>query len=193
MIHVKTGPMFSSKSAVLIERYNNIWNKDRVVCFKPKVDSRDYGIIKSRTSETKIDAICIEKLEDIYKYIDSATRTIFIDEIEFLEGDVHVLLDLSINYDIDFYISGLNMTSEQEPFGIMPNVLAIADEIEILPASCYDCNKDAAYTYYELQDKRDTVKVGNDGYIPLCASCLKKRREKEKQESDLIKLTYKRK
>lgn len=175
MIHVKTGPMFSSKSAVMIERYNNIWNKEKVVCFKPKKDDRDLGIIKSRTSDTKIEAYCIKNLEEILDYITPKTRTIFIDEIQFLEGDVLVLLELSIMRDIDIYASGLNMTSEQVPFGIMPNVLAVADEIEILKASCFDCNKDAYYSYYESGDKTDEVLVGSDGYIPLCASCLKKR------------------
>lgn len=174
MIHVKTGPMFSSKSAVMIERYNNIWNKEKVMCFKPKKDDRDFGIIKSRTSDTQINAICIKNLEEIYNYINPNIRTIFIDEIQFLEGDVYVLLDLSINHDIDIYASGLNMTSEQVPFGIMPNVMAIADEITILKASCFDCNKDACYSYYEA-GKTEEVVVGSDGYIPLCASCLKKR------------------
>lgn len=178
MIHVKTGPMFSSKSAVLIERYNNIWNKEKVVCFKPRVDDRDFGIIKSRTTDTKIDAYCIRDLSEIYSYINDQTRTIFIDEIQFLTGDVSVLLDLSINRDIDFYVSGLNMTSEQVPFGLMPQVLAVADEIEILRASCFDCNKDAQFSYYEAGGKESTILVGSDGYIPLCASCLKKRREK---------------
>ena len=187
MIHVKTGPMFSSKSASLIERYNNIWNKEKVMCFKPKVDDRDLGIIKSRTSDTKIEAICIQDLDEIYEHIDEKIRTIFIDEIQFLTGDVSVLLNLSINHDIDFYVSGLNMTSEQKPFGIMPQVLAVADEIEILPASCYDCNKDAAYSYYEAGDKNGTILVGSDGYIPLCASCLRKR------NSNYPKLTYKNK
>lgn len=187
MIHVKTGPMFSSKSASLIERYNNIWNKEKVMCFKPKVDDRDMGIIKSRTSDIKIPAICINNLDEIYDHIDEKTRTIFIDEIQFLDGDVSVLLNLSINNDIDFYISGLNMTSEQKPFGIMPQVLAVADEIEILPASCFDCNKDASYSYYEAGDKSGTILVGSDGYIPLCASCLKKR------QGGYLTYSYKRK
>ena len=166
MIHVKTGPMFSSKSAGLIERYNNIWNKEKVMCFKPKVDNRDFGIIKSRTSKEQIEGVQNKIIE---------TMTIFIDEIQFLTGDVRILLNLSINKDIDFYICGLNMTSEQVPFGIMPNILAIADDIDILPASCYDCNKDAYYTYYKEGVKTSDIVVGSDQYIPLCANCLRKR------------------
>ena len=188
MIHVKTGPMFSSKSASLIERYNNIWNKEKVMCFKPKIDDRDLGIIKSRTSKEQIEAYCINDLSEILNYIKPNTMTIFIDEIQFLTGDVRLLLNLSINRDIDFYICGLNMTSEQVPFGIMPSVLAIADDIEILPASCFDCNKDAYFTYFKAGVKTDEVVVGSDQYIPLCANCLRKR-----YNGDAIKLEYKKK
>lgn len=188
MINVKTGPMFSSKSANLIEKYNNIWNKEKVMCFKPKIDDRDLGVIKSRTSDQQIEAYCINDLSEILDYIKEDTRTVFIDEIQFLKGDPRLLLNLSINRDIDFYVCGLNMTSEQEPFGIMPSIMAMADTIEILPASCFDCNKDAYYSYYKAGEKTGTVLVGSDDYIPLCANCLRKR-----HNGEAVKLTYKRK
>ena len=77
--------------------------------------------------------------------------------------------------DLDIYIAGLNMTSEQAPFGIMPQLLSIADEIEILHASCNECNRDAIYTYYDGKKKGDIL-VGNDNYIALCARCLRRKK-----------------
>ena len=46
---------------------------------------------------------------------------------QFLTGDVKSITDMSLYEDKDFYISGLAMTSELEPFGIMPNIMAVAD------------------------------------------------------------------
>ena len=175
MIKCYVGPMYSGKTAALINMYNRIWHKELVKCFKPKIDDRDLGIIKSRDYENGISAYCINDLEEMVNYIDSKTKTIFIDEVQFLTGDLNILLDLSINQNIDFYISGLSMTSEQKPFGILPNIMAISDEIEIVKGVCYDCNKEANYTYYD-GEKTNDILVGNANYMCLCASCLAKRK-----------------
>ena len=88
-----------------------------------------------------------------------------------------VLLYLSIVKNIDFYIAGLSLTSEQIPFGIMPNILAVADEIVHLKASCSDCNKTNAIYTYCLEEKENDILVGSTMYIPLCRDCLCKRRK----------------
>ena len=64
--------------------------------------------------------------------------------------------------------------SELKPFGIMPEIMAISDEIVLLHASCNDCNRDASYTYYNGSKDSDIL-VGNDNYIALCPKCLRKR------------------
>ena len=46
MITTFTGPMHSSKSETMIKYYNKIYNKDSILVFKPKVDTRDEGIIR---------------------------------------------------------------------------------------------------------------------------------------------------
>ena len=51
MITTFTGPMHSSKSETMIKYYNKIYNKDSILVFKPKVDTRDEGIIRSKGKE----------------------------------------------------------------------------------------------------------------------------------------------
>ena len=142
--------------------------------FKPKMDTRDYGVVKTRKGK-EINAILVDDIKDIPGYITDKINTIFIDEANFLKGDIKILLELSVMEDLDIYIAGLNMTSEQAPFGIMPQLLSIADEIEILHASCNECNRDAIYTYYDGKKKGDIL-VGNDNYIALCARCLRRKK-----------------
>ena len=175
MIKTFTGPMFSGKTTALLSTYFNMWNKKNILCFKPKMNVRDDGI-KSKNIKENVSAIEIEDLSEIYDYLKKNTRTIFIDEANFLKGDVGVLSSLSIDKNIDVYVCGLNMTSEQKPFGIMPDILAISDCIEIKKGYCTNCNRPASYTYFEGNKDSDIV-VGDDGYVTLCEECLRVRRK----------------
>lgn len=172
MIRLYTGPMFSGKTSSLIEIYNNMWNKDIIKVFKPKIDDREFGILKSRNSKEPINAILVSSLEEMNEYIDKKTKVIFIDEAQFLEGPAVYLLIWSMIYDIDLYISGLNMTSELKPFGIMPELMSIADEIVYYHGHCYFCNKKAQYTMF-MGSKKDDILVGDNqqGYVCVCKDC----------------------
>lgn len=177
MIKVFTGAMFSGKSTALVDTYMNIWNKKSCKCYSPKKDTRSGATLKSRNISEGIPAKAISNLSEIIDDFSEETRTIFIDEAQFLTGDVNCLVKLSTEFDIDIYVAGLNMTSEQEPFGIMAQILAVADEIQICKAVCYDCNKSANYSFC-LKEKDEEILVGNNEYIPLCGKCLVKRRMK---------------
>ncbi|UKI28362.1 MAG: hypothetical protein L6V78_05390 [Clostridium sp.] len=176
MIKVFTGPMFSGKSDALLKEYDKRYHKSRILLFKPKMDTRDYGVVKTRKGK-EINAILVDDIKDIPSYITDKINTIFLlMKLIFLKGDIKkFLLELSVMEDLDIYIAGLNMTSEQAPFGIMPQLLSIADEIEILHASCNECNRDAIYTYYDGKKKGDIL-VGNDNYMALCARCLRRKK-----------------
>lgn len=178
MIKLYTGPMFSGKSYELLKEYEKKFHKDKILMFKPKIDTRDYGVIKTRNNK-EVPAILISDLSEIYKYLSEKITTIFIDEANFIQGDIEVLIDLSIDKDLDIYIAGLNLTSELKPFGLMPQIMAISDEIVYLYASCNECNRDASYTYYN-GTKDDDILVGNDNYTALCSKCLRKVRTYQK-------------
>lgn len=185
MIKTFTGPMHSGKTEQMISVYNKIWNKDLIRVFKPLADTRDYCVMKSKTFDVEIPAIGITKFEDILEHIDDSTRTIFLDEVELMEGNINVLTFLSVVEDMDIYLGGLNMTSEQNPFLIMPQILAISDSVENVKASCYDCGREATYTYFE-GNKEGAVLVGDAGYLPLCPRCLVKKRGKAKIKKMLL-------
>ena len=84
-----------------------------------------------------------------------------------------ILNNLSINNDIDIYIAGLSQTSEHKPFGCMPNILAISNNIYNLKARC-SCGKTAYYTYCKV-NKKDDVLIGDIEYEPICRKCLVER------------------
>lgn len=175
MIKVFTGPMFSGKTDELLKEYDKKYHKSKILLFKPKIDTRDLGIIRSRNNKG-YPAILIKDLKDIKKHLNNNITTIFLDEANFIKGDIKILNELNIEADIDIFIAGLNTTSEQRPFGIMPAILSIADEIIILKSSCNQCNRDASHTYYEGTKKAEIL-VGNENYKALCTSCLRQKLE----------------
>ena len=171
MITIYTGPMFSGKSSYLLGIYDEVEDKSTVLCFKPSKDTREKTTIKSRDGN-KAEAIVISNFEDIEKYIKENTKTIIIDEAQFIDGNYNILTKLSIENDINIFIGGLAQTSEQKPFNSMPYLLALADNIEVLEAKC-ECGKVARYTYCKVK-KEDTILVGDKEYKPLCRECLLK-------------------
>ena len=96
MIKLYTGPMFSGKSDELLKEYDKKYHKSKILLFKPKIDTRDYGLIKTR-NDKEVEAILINDLSDIYNYLSDKITTIFIDEANFMKGNIDVLIDLSIN------------------------------------------------------------------------------------------------
>lgn len=181
MINIYTGPMFSGKSTRLIQEYNKFYNKENILVLKPVKDTRTKSKIRARGLDIDVTALSIKDLFEIPDIIKldkyKNNRVIFIDEAQFLTGDVSIISSLSLN-GYDFHIAGLNQTSEQTPFGIMPNLMAIADNIELIKAKCKICNKDAQYTYC-LVHKDNEILVGSNEYIPICTECLRKEKLNE--------------
>lgn len=191
MIVFVTGPMFSSKSK-RIEEYYSAATYDSTISslvFKPGKDTRDSGVISSRSGK-EISAIIIENLLEITNYINEKTTDIFIDEINFFENlpedkeelnaeffierekriNTILLLFEYLNYEkgINIFLAGLNFNSERKAFGIAPYLLSIATSIDLLNARCIKCGAPATHTNYKGIKETDIV-VGSSEYEPLCA------------------------
>ena len=172
-IVVYTGPMFSGKTTALLGAYERatIAHK-KVLAFKPQLDNRfGENVIKSRKFG-EVQAISITNLEELLKY---DVDVYIIDEFQFLEGDIKVLLELVDTRGKSIYVSGLDMTAERKPFGLMPELLAIADCVQKFVAVCHDCDEEKAIYSYYLGRKDTDIVVGNTEYIPLCRKCMQKR------------------
>ena len=174
MIEVITGPMFSSKSKELLDIVGILKEKKiNYVVFKPSLDSRDYTKLRSRAVEETEEAIVVKSLEDIIAYLKTIDNVsyILIDEVQFLTGDVRELVKLS-KKGMHIIAAGLNLTSELEPFGLMPDLLAVSDNIIRLYAKCAICGCSAKYTAIK-EEKNEQIMVGDSEYYPICISCLK--------------------
>ena len=177
MITTFIGPMFSNKSQKLIDIYNNIYNKKTIFTFKPNIDKRDMMYIKSRNNDFKIYSFIVDYFDEIEHIVhnskDFCGNIILIDEAQFLKGSYTPLLNLSLIENYNIYISGLNLTTDLKPFGVMPEILSISDVIIKCHSTCYYCGKEADYTKCLIEKSKDIL-IGDKEYIPICKDCLRK-------------------
>ena len=174
-IVVYTGPMKSGKTTALITKYLEIkqLNQYRIKMFKPTIDSRfsnDYVMCRN---EISVKAINIEDLQDLLQYKDDYD-IFFIDEFQFITGDINILRDLLSNGK-SLYISGLNLTAECKVFGLMGDLLCNATKIIYLKGICDECGSiNGTYSYY-TPTKTNDIAIGDDEYLCLCPSCYNRR------------------
>ncbi len=184
-ITVYTGPMFSGKTNALLGAYERatIAHK-KVLAFKPKLDTRfGENVIKSRRFG-EIKAFRIANIEELENY---DADVYIVDEFQFLQGSINSIIKLADEKNKTFYISGLDMTAERKPFGPMPELLAIADDVQKMVAICHDCSLENAVYSYFLGKKDTDIVVGNTEYIPLCRGCFNKRMKLDKEHTEKFK------
>ncbi len=169
-VEVICGPMFSGKTEELIRRVRRAEiARMRVQIFKPSIDTRyDEDAVVSHSS-IKIPSQKIESSDEILSILNDFTRVVAIDEIQFFdEGIVSVVSKLS-RRGLRVICAGLDLDYRGVPFGPMPTLLALADEVLKIHAICTVCGKPASKTYRKPQAGRDKVLLGEtDLYEARC-------------------------
>ena len=142
----------------------------KIAVFKPKVDSRyDSKDVVSHDKNT-ISSTPIEKAEDILQYV-SDVQIIAIDEAQFFDDNLINVCNMLANTGKRIIIAGLDMDFLGQPFGVMPQLLAIAEKIKKVHAVCVECGKEASYSFRKTTEK-DLIKIGEKNeYKALCRNC----------------------
>ncbi len=147
-IEVICGSMFCGKTEELIRRVRRaVIAGQKIKVFKPSLDSR-YGIqqVTSHTGQT-IAAMPVASSDDILEQANSDTTTVAIDEAQFFdEGIVDVAQELAAARHIRVIAAGLDLDFRGEPFGSMPYLMCIAEDVTKLHAICMICGKSASRT-----------------------------------------------
>jgi thymidine kinase len=165
-IEVIVGPMFSGKSEELIRRLKRARiARQRVACFKPDIDLRYHRTaIASHSSQTH-DASTVTSVEDLKALLFPQLQeidVIGIDEAQFFDPAIIPLAVDLVHLGKRLLIAGLDTTFTAEPFGPIPALMAIADEVTKLSAVCMVCGAPAIHTQ-RLGQSRELVVVGAAG------------------------------
>lgn len=180
-IEVVCGSMFSGKTEELIRRMKRAeFARQKVEIFKPSIDTRyseqnvvshDKHVIKSTVVESSASILLLSSNIDV----------VGIDEAQFMdEGLVDVCNQLAYR-GVRVIVAGLDMDFKGKPFGPIPALCAIADDVTKVHAICVKCGA-LAYISHRLVDIDKRVLLGEQAeYEPLCRECYRKAVEKEIQ------------
>jgi thymidine kinase len=168
-LEVITGPMFSGKSEELIRRLKRARiAKQRVACYKPDIDLRYHRTaIASHSSQTH-DAVTVAPTSDrLREDLFSTDKiqdvdVIGLDEAQFFDPDIIPLVLELVHLGKRVILAGLDTTFANEPFGPVPNLMALADEVTKLSAVCMVCGQPAIHTQ-RLGQSQELVVVGATG------------------------------
>ncbi len=176
-IEVITGPMFSGKSEELIRRLKRAHiARQRVACYKPDIDLRYHRTaIASHSSQTH-EASIVATVEDLKAALFpqlSEIDVIGIDEAQFFDTRLIPLAVELVHLGKRIVLAGLDTTFNAEPFGPIPALMAIADEVTKLSAVCMVCGQPAIHTQ-RLGQSQELVVVGAAGlYEARCRAHFK--------------------
>jgi len=174
-IEVITGSMFSGKTEELIRRLNRAKiAKQKVEIFKPAMDDRFSEIRIVTHDEHAILSTPVQSASQILLMINDV-NVVGIDEAQFFDPEIITVCNIMANNGIRVIVAGLDMDYSGMPFGPMPNLIAIADDITKLHAICMDCGDLAHYSFRITKDEHQVLIGEKEAYEPLCRKCFLER------------------
>ena len=181
--------MFSGKSEELIRRVRRavIANK-RVQVFKSHLDSRYAGIHSVSTHDgLTVEAQPVDSATEIMGLTRDETEVVAIDEAQFLdEGIVNVATELA-NRGVRIILAGTDADFRGEPFGAIPQLMAIAEFVDKLHAICVVCGEEACRNQRlidgrpAIYDSPTIMLGGSETYEARCRACHEVPRVDEKE------------
>ena len=181
-IEVICGSMFSGKTEELIRRLRRAQlARQRVEIFKPAIDTRYSEDEVVSHDQNSIMSSPVENSSSIL-LLSSNIDVVGIDEAQFFdEGLIDVCNELAYR-GIRVIVAGLDMDYKGVPFGPIPNLCAVADEVTKVHAICVKCGA-LAYASHRTVDNNKRVLLGEQTeYEPLCRDCYRRELEKERNK-----------
>ncbi len=173
-LHTIAGCMSSGKTGELIRllsRHRVIG--DDIVIYKHSVDTRDGDKARSRLG-TEMEALVVSSSDEIMR---GPCRVVAIEEAQFFDEGLVPRVQELLDDGCQVYVTGLNQDFRGEPFGIMPTLMSLADELSLLTAICQKCHGVGTRTQRLVDGKpapwdSPTVLVGGaDYYEARCPDC----------------------
>lgn len=146
-IEVICGSMFSGKSEELIRRVRRAqFAKQKIAVFKPKIDTRYSKEAVVSHNGTTVIAIPVERSKDILQHISDEFDIIGIDEAQFFDDGITEVVQRLANHGFRVIVAGLDQDFRGEPFGPMPLMMSVAEQVTKLQAVCQVCGSPASRT-----------------------------------------------
>ena len=181
-IEVICGSMFSGKTEELIRRLKRAqFAKQKIATFKPTIDKRysDLDVVSHDSHSISCTPI---KTPARMLQIDDDVEVVGIDEAQFFDESIIGVVTELADRGIRVIIAGLDTDYLGKPFGPIPALLAVAEDVQKVHAICVRCGALANHSH-RLSKSEDLVLLGEKNvYEPLCRDCYNAARAREEQE-----------
>jgi len=190
-IEVVSGVMFSGKTEELMRRVRRaIIARKRVQVFKSHLDDRYVGVLAVSSHDGRsVDAVPVDSSAQIAARIDPTAHVIAIDEAQFLDDGIIDVVTWLANSGRRVIIAGTDTDFRGEPFGRMPQLMAIAELVDKLHAICVLCGAPATRNQRLIDgapapyDSPTIMVGGREAYEARCRACHVVRKKDEGQRT----------
>lgn len=172
-IEVVIGPMFCGKTEELVRRLRRAQiARKEVRAFKPVIDNRYHKTNLGSHGGVFFNAIPIERACDILDHI-VGVEVVGIDEGQFFDEGLPALCEDLAGRGVRVIVAGLDLDTDNNPFGTIPTLMCLAEEVTKLSAVCMVCgDTPASRTVYKgSAGKAAQIEVGAEQYEARCRKC----------------------
>jgi thymidine kinase len=163
--------MFGGKTEELILRVN----RARVIrqttqVFKPHLDTRYDAADVVSHNQSRLKAVTFDPKhpESLLEAVQPSSVVVGIDEAQWCSPSIVEVCMTLANRGVQVIVAGLDLDSSGRPFGPMPALMAVAEEVAKLAAICTVCGAPAHRTQ-RLVSSTELIEVGGaDKYAPRC-------------------------
>ena len=181
-VEVVCGSMFSGKTEELIRRLRRAqFAKQKVEIFKPAIDvryseeevvSHEGNSIPSTPVDSSASILLMAQESDV----------VGIDETQFFDEHIVEVCNELASRGIRVIVAGLDLDFKGVPFGPMPALLAIADEVTKVHAICVRCGALAYVSHRIVAGEKQVLLGEKQEYEPLCRECYAQAMKEKKEE-----------
>lgn len=173
-IEVVCGSMFSGKTEELIRRLRRAqFANQKIAIFKPQIDNRYSNVEVVSHDKHSIVSVPISDPREMLNITDDI-QVVGVDEAQFFDNSLVEVAQTLANRGIRVILAGLDTDYLGKPFGPIPHLMAIAEDVRKVHAICVRCGNLANHSH-RLSKSKDLVVLGElDTYEPLCRECFNK-------------------
>lgn len=172
------GSMFSGKTEELIRLVRRaLYARRTVQVFKPALDTRDPATVIRSHNGALHEARAAESSAALQRALAPETQVVAIEEAQFFDQEIVAVCQSLADNGKEVIVAGLDMDFRGAPFGPMPQLIAVADNVIKLRAICAVCGGEAARSQRLLDGQpapasAPTVLIGaTEHYEARCRHC----------------------
>lgn len=194
-ITVVCGSMYAGKTEELIRLARRaLYARKKVQVFKPSLDNRfDEAMVVTHLG-VRHEAIPVGSVASLRAGLDPGVEVVLVEEAQFFESAIVSLAVELADRGVDVVLAGLDQDFRRQPFGPMPDLMAVADEVIKLRAICMKCGAPASHTYRMIDGEParwddPIILIGaTESYEARCRNCysIRGRRQKSRNRNDPV-------